>query len=137
MRRNRRFDAYALRNARERAGLSRADLAQRAGVSEASVKAWETGARSPRPATQVHLTDALGLGYEDLEQPGPADAADLRRLRETLGLTRAEAARRLGIDPSALKRVESGAELPPDPKRMARVYRVTAGELAAVVRRTG
>jgi len=31
---------------------------------------------------------------EDLEQPGPEDAEDLRRLRETLGPTRAEAADR-------------------------------------------
>lgn len=31
---------------------------------------------------------------EDLEQPGPEDAEDLRRLRETLGSTRAEAADR-------------------------------------------
>ncbi len=31
-----------------------------------------------------------------------------------------------GIDPSALKRVEAGAELPPDPKAMARVYGLTA-----------
>ena len=69
--------------------------------------------------------------------PGPADADDLRRLRESLGWTQREAAERLGIDPSALKRVEAGEELPPDPRRMARVYAVTAAELAAVVRRTG
>lgn len=75
-----------------------------AGVSEATAKAWETGTRAPNPATQVRLADALGLDFEDLEQPGPADAEDLRRLRESLGLTQAEAARRLGIDASALKR---------------------------------
>ncbi len=53
------------------------------------------------------------------------------------GLTQAEAARRMGIDPSALKRVEAGTELPPDPRAMARVYVLTAADLAAVVRRSG
>jgi transcriptional regulator with XRE-family HTH domain len=111
-------------------------LADRVGVSQEAVKAWETGARSPRAGTQVRLAQVLGVGFEDLEVGGPADAQDLRRLRESLGWTRAEAAERLGIDASALKRVEAGAELPPDPKVMCRVYGVTAGELAAVVRGT-
>ena len=137
MRRNRRFSARALRAARQTAGWSRVQLADRVGVSEAAVKAWETGARAPRAGTQVRLAQALGLDFEDLEAAAPADAPDLRRLRESLGLTRAEAAGLLGIDASALKRVEAGAELPPDPKAMCRVYGVTAGELAAVVRRTG
>ena len=137
MRRNRRFSPDALREARERSGLSRAGLADQVGVAEVSVKAWETGRRAPKAATQVRVARALGVGFEDLEQPGPADAGDLRRLRESLGLTQAEAAERLGIGPSALKRVEAGQELPPDPKRMAKVYGVTAAELAAVVRRTG
>lgn len=137
MRRNRRFSTYALLDARLRAGWTRVELAQRIGVAEATVKAWETGARAPKAATQLRLAQAFGIGFEDLEAPGPADTADLRRLRESLGLTQAEAADRLGIDASALKRVEAGQELPPDPRAMARVYGVTAAELAAVVRRTG
>lgn len=72
-----------------------------------------------------------------LEKPGPADAEGLRRLRESLGLTQAEAARRMGVDASALKRVEAGAGLPLDPRAMARVYGLAAADLAAVVRRTG
>jgi len=83
------------------------------------------------------LATVFGLGFDDLEQSGPADAADLRRLRESLGLTQAEAAQRLGLERSVLKRVEAGLELPPDPRLMARVYGVTAAELAAVVRGTG
>lgn len=137
MRRNPRFSPEAVREARLVAGLSRAQLAQRVGVGAATVKAWETGSRAPRAAAQVRLAQALGIGFADLEQPSPADADDLRRLRQTLGWTREQAADRLGIDPSALKRVEAGLELPPDPKRMAKVYGLTAAELAAVVRRTG
>lgn len=124
------------RKCQQHDGLSRAELAGRVGVSAATVKAWETGSRAPRAAAQVRLAEALAIGFADLEQPSPADADDLRRLRQTLGWTRERAADRLGIDPSALKRVEAGLELPPDPKRMARVYGLTAAELAAVVRRT-
>ncbi|MBK6764023.1 MAG: helix-turn-helix domain-containing protein [Micrococcales bacterium] len=137
MRRNRRFSHYALRDARERAGWTRAQLGEQVGVSAATVKAWETGARAPKASTQLRVAQALGMGFEDLEQPGPAEAEDLRRLRETLGWTRGQAAGRLGIEPAVLARVEAGVELPPDPRRMARVYGVTAGELAAVWRRGG
>ena len=137
MRRNRRFSHYALRDARERAGWTRAQLGEQVGVSAATVKAWETCARAPKASTQLRLAKVLGMGFEDLEQPGPADADDLRRLRETLGWTREEAARRLGIQASTLARVEAGVELPPDPRRMAREYGLTAAELAAVWRRGG
>jgi len=101
-------------------------------VSAATVKAWETGARAPKASTQLRVAQVLVVGFEDLEQPGPADADDLRRLREALGWTREQAAQRLGIGPAVLARVEAGAELPPDPRRMAREYGLTSAELAAV-----
>ncbi len=137
MRRNRRFSHYALRDARERAGWTRAQLGAQVGVSAATVKAWETGARAPKASTQLRVARVLGMGFDDLEQPGPADADDLRRLRETLGWTREQAAERLGVEPAVLTRVEAGAELPPDPRRMARVYGLTGAELATVWRRGG
>lgn len=52
-------------------------MAEQVGVSAASVKAWETGARAPKASRQRRLTSVLGLGFDDLEQPGPADAPDL------------------------------------------------------------
>ncbi|MFN8185015.1 MAG: helix-turn-helix transcriptional regulator [Candidatus Nanopelagicales bacterium] len=61
----------------------------------------------------------------------------MRDARERLGLTQEQAAERLGIGPAVLARVEAGVELPPDPRRMAREYGVTAGELAEVWRRGG
>jgi len=54
-----------------------------------------------------------------------------------VGLTQEQAAERLGIEPAVLARVEAGAELPPDPRGMAREYGLTAAELAAVWRRGG
>ena len=137
MYRNRRFSPDLLREARLAAGYSQAELAGRVGVSLGTVKAWESGRRAPKPATQRRVADVLGLGFEDLEAPEPDGGEDLRRLRQALGWTRAEAAERLGVEPSTLQRVEEGLELPPDPRKMARVYGVSRMELAAAARRVG
>ena len=98
-----------------------------------TLKAWESGRRAPKPASQRRVADVLGLGFEDLEVVD--EAGDLRRLRQARGWTRAEAAERLGVEPFTLQRVEEGLELPPDPRRMARVYGVSRMELAAADRR--
>ena len=55
------------------------------------------------------------------------DAEDLQRLRQSVGLTRAEAAAHLGIEPHTLQQAEEGLELPPDPPAMARVVRREPG----------
>ena len=135
MHRNRRFSPDLLRDARQAAGYSQAGLARLVGVQLVTLKAWESGRRAPKPASQRRLADVLGLGFEDLEVADEAE--DLRRLRQALGLTRAEAAERLGIEPHTLQRVEEGLELPPDPRTMARVYGVSRMELAAAARRVG
>ncbi|MCB9427666.1 MAG: helix-turn-helix domain-containing protein [Actinobacteria bacterium] len=135
MHRNRRFRPDLLRKARLGAGYSQAELARLIAVSTVTVKAWETGRRAPRPATQRQVADALGLGFDDLEVAEPDGWEDLRRLRDALGWTRAEAAERLGLEPFTLQRVEEGLELPPDPRKMARVYGVSRMELAAAARR--
>ena len=135
--RNHRFNPDALRDARQAAGYSQAELARLVGVQLVTLKAWESGRRAPKPATQRQVADVLGLGFEDLEVPEPDGGEDLRRLRDALGWTRAEAAERLGVEPFTLQRVEEGLELPPDPRRMARVYGVSRLELAAATRRVG
>ena len=61
MRRNQRFSAEALRAARLRAGLSRVEVAQRVGVSEATVKGWENGTRAPKATSHAALAKALGV----------------------------------------------------------------------------
>jgi len=133
--RNRRFSPDLLRDARQAAGYSQAGLARLVGVQLVTLKAWESGRRAPKPASQRRLADVLGLGFEDLEVADEAE--DLRRLRQARGWTRAEAADRLGLEPHTLQRVEEGLELPPDPRTMARVYGVSRIELAAAARRVG
>lgn len=50
-----------LRSLRDIAGLTRADLAARAAVSEASIRAYESGARHPARETLNALLDALAV----------------------------------------------------------------------------
>ena len=54
----------ALRRHREIRGLTRAQLATRAGVSASALKAFENGKRHPKESTLGALIDALGLSRE-------------------------------------------------------------------------
>lgn len=52
--------ARALRDARERAGLTQQALAARAGTSQATVSAYESGRKQPSVATLARLLAAAG-----------------------------------------------------------------------------
>lgn len=56
----------ALRDARELAGLSQAELAARAGVSRQAVGAVEAGRHAPSVETAIRLARAVGATVEDL-----------------------------------------------------------------------
>src|SRR3954469_20614316 len=80
----------AVHDARTRAGLSQAELARRAGTSQAAVSAYESGAKQPSVATFSRLLAAAGarLGVEHstrrrppVTEPAPGE---LRRAGETL-----------------------------------------------------
>ena len=49
-----------IRRARRRAGISQAELAARAGTSQATVSAYETGRKAPSVATLARLLTATG-----------------------------------------------------------------------------
>jgi transcriptional regulator with XRE-family HTH domain len=77
-----------LHAARTRAGLSQAELARRAGTSQATISAYESGAKQPTVATFSRLLAATGsrLAVEEarrqpLSEPAPAE---LRQAGETL-----------------------------------------------------
>lgn len=71
-----------IRDARRRAGLSQAQLAVRAGVTQSVVSAYESGSRQPSLPTLKRLVHASGLRL-DLRVSRPA--SPLRRLRGPLG----------------------------------------------------
>jgi transcriptional regulator with XRE-family HTH domain len=73
--------ARALRDARLRAGLSQAELARRAGTSQATVCAYETGRKQPALSTLERLL--AGAGARLAVEAGPS-GADLERAAATL-----------------------------------------------------
>jgi transcriptional regulator with XRE-family HTH domain len=65
-----------LRQARCRAGLTQRELAQRAGVAQSVVAAYESGTREPSLATLAALVEATGISLTiDLGPALPASAA--------------------------------------------------------------
>jgi transcriptional regulator with XRE-family HTH domain len=53
---------------RERAGLSRRDIARHLDVTESTYSRWEAGLRSPRPDVALRLGDLLGK-LQELDEP--------------------------------------------------------------------
>jgi transcriptional regulator with XRE-family HTH domain len=86
-----------LREARERLGLSQADLAQRAGLSPETVRAYEMKNRHPDYMRLRRLLDELGLERSQRNQilravGFPADGYFLRPQNDDLMFTKEEAA---------------------------------------------
>src|SRR4051794_24333068 len=79
-----------LHAARTRAGLSQAELARRAGTSQAAVSAYESGAKQPSVATFSRLLAAAGarlaVEHSTRRRPPVTEPApgELRRAGETL-----------------------------------------------------
>ena len=62
-----------LRDARRRSGLTQAELARRAGVTQSVISAYESGARQPSLPTLARLVAATGLELAvGLRTPAPA-----------------------------------------------------------------
>ncbi len=108
--------------------MSQLDLARRSGVSNAEISRIESGLReAPHPHTLQKLADVLGVEAEELYraagylkgEPSPAlgetgfKAIGLRlaTAREMAGLSVEDLAKRIGVEPSELKKWEAGGEL--------------------------
>jgi transcriptional regulator with XRE-family HTH domain len=96
--------AQVIRDAREAAGLSKRELARRAGTSPAAIVAYESGEREPTFRTLRRLIRAAGYESELVTRPAlgrldPVKAA--HRLVEVLDLAeqlpRRPAARRMAF----------------------------------------
>lgn len=74
-----------LRNARRRSGLTQADLAQIAGISQNYVAQIEGGTRAPSIRVMQSLAKAIGIQVSDLV--AEADVSEqLRQLVDLVGL---------------------------------------------------
>jgi len=75
--------AASLRDARTRAGLSQAQLADRAGTSQATISAYESGRKQPTVATMSRLLAASGARLRT--EPGLVVRTPSRRELERRG----------------------------------------------------
>ena len=114
----------ALRLARD---LSQADLAARLGRAQSVVSRWERGVLEPTPLDAVALCAALAVPLEALlvgvpavrgrrrtsRRDGSRDLAlgrAVREMRAELGLSPVGVARRAGLTPRRLRRIELGQD---------------------------
>jgi transcriptional regulator with XRE-family HTH domain len=105
------FDGNALRQARQAAGLSAKQLAERVGTSKAAVLAYETGKRIPEADRVAQLAECLNLSRFVLCPPEHTELV-LEAVRRGQGLTAAELAKRIGVSRSTYRRLEQEGWLP-------------------------
>ncbi|WP_084423784.1 helix-turn-helix domain-containing protein [Rhodococcoides kyotonense] len=101
------FAPARLTAARESKGMSRADLARKAGVGGATVQQWETGTRSPQVDTLALVAKTLGLSVGHF-----VDVPRVERFpgdwRVLQGLTQPQLGSLVGISTSMVARIERG-----------------------------
>jgi Zn-dependent peptidase ImmA (M78 family)/DNA-binding XRE family transcriptional regulator len=81
--------------ARKRASLTQSQVAERVGISRATLVAIENGQRPPNGAVLVAIADALGVRVRDLVSLPPTDEEALVRFR---GIVRTDDALRAAVD---------------------------------------
>ncbi len=107
-----------LRRRRLSLKLHHAHVAERIGVTKCCINNWEANTANPRLPYMPAIIEFLG--YNPLPT-AKNTAGRLVRHRTSLGLTRQEAAARIGVDQGTLARWESGEREPTE----ARLVRVT------------
>ena len=95
-------------------GLLQREVAERLGVGKVCYELWEWNQTQPR-ARGLRAVLAF-LGYDP--RPKPVSIAErLKAARRADGLTQAELAARLGIDPTTIHHWEQGHHAPTGPSR--------------------
>lgn len=90
-------------------GLTQEGLAERLGRTTRAVAGWETGLTQPLASSWGVIAEVLGT---DLLPEGAEIGSRLRVARWRLGLTQAQLAARLGLDPRTIRNVERGRYRP-------------------------
>jgi WhiB family redox-sensing transcriptional regulator len=116
---------------RER-GLNASQVAALAGQNTGKVRAWARGRYAPTAEGAQAVADAVGTPVEELfdqvstnKAPTPVEHPPRTRFEQVLrerGLTQAEAARQMGVNPAVLTRWASGTR-PPSPEAADRAAR--------------
>lgn len=93
--------ATVIRNARKRAGLTQAKLAERLGKSQSEIGRWERGEAKPSFETLSQVVRACGLNLS--VQIGAADDSYAAHIERMLRLTPAERVSRAADHANALR----------------------------------
>lgn len=101
-----------LRQAARAAGLTAADLAAAAGVSESHMKNIIGGYENPSVTVAHRIAVRAGLNPADILRRQPASVSPLRQHREAAGIRPSELARRAGITAGHLNNLEAGRKRP-------------------------
>ncbi|ADG97796.1 transcriptional regulator, XRE family [Segniliparus rotundus DSM 44985] len=131
------LDLAPFRQVRLAKGWSRAELNRLSDVSEHTIKAIENGiVKDPNIETVARLVKALDLQMRDVVKV-PYHVRMLSDLRHLAGLSQTSLARRAGMSPPALARLERAETDMTDEKAqaLARVLRTTASTVHAAWRR--
>jgi transcriptional regulator with XRE-family HTH domain len=134
------IDSTALRAAREKAGLTRHELAREVGVVGGErVSLWERGRSRPRSPRLLHaVVAAVGVPARSLLVQ-PPDGPSLRWFRFAAGLSVDQVADAAHVSVASLKRWEaqgSRRALPPATvERLAGVLGVRPGDISAAMGR--
>lgn len=118
------FDGARLLEARERSGMTRAELARRLQTGWEVVAQWETGECQPRPRTIPAIAAAVGVPTTDL-YPLALGEATLAERRVAAGLNQADIANALGVNRATISQWERGGR--PVPARHRSAYRRLLG----------
>ncbi len=113
----------AIRENREKVGMSQREFARILGVSQAMVSQWENGSVLPSGEMSEKISGILGV---DLPEPtGEFELRTwLRRKREQRRLSRGELAKRAGLSPLTIYYIETGRTESPQETTVKRLQRV-------------
>lgn len=103
------FAAGLIRTARDMAGLTQAELAEQAGVTQQAISAYETGRMDPTFATLTKLVAAAGLELRVQLVPRDRHDEGLEAFMESLPAVRRaeiEAQRRQRAEAARLQRIK-------------------------------
>lgn len=112
------FDPARLKLARQLHGITRAELARRAGLSAPAISQLESGTTRPRPATLAQLALTLKVPAACLASPGEptllpgVEESFFRSLRRTTQRDREKAAAHAGLAAELTRRIERSVALP-------------------------
>ena len=134
-----------IKAARERAGMSRTELAMRVGVTESTIYRYETGRAKPKTGCMARIAEALrttgshpapALRAKKCFKPGKSRGETLLNAREAAGLARTELATRIGVTETTLIRYENDLLLPSlkTLRRMANAFGMAADELERMLK---